>query len=151
MVLASGIQGNHAWADGFTLSPGRKAYDQQNYEKAKDYFEQKLQGSPGDSSDAYALGNSLYRLGQYDQAAQAYNQALQKNPSLEQGWYNLGNSLFQQGQYQDAADAYQKALQLNPRDEDASHNLQLARKKMAENPKDQKGNAISCETPPPND
>jgi Ca-activated chloride channel family protein len=127
-----------AFADGFTLSDGRKAYDHQNYEKAKEFFQQKVQKNPADADDAYALGNSLYRLGQYEDAAQAYEKALQQSPGLEPGWYNLGNSLFQQQEYKDAVDAYQKALALKPGDQDAAHNLQLAKEKLKNQPKNRK-------------
>jgi Ca-activated chloride channel family protein len=137
-TLACLTLGGPVFADGFTLSPGRKAYDLQNYEQAKELFQQKLQNNPADADDAYALGNSLYRLGQYEDAAQAYEKALQQNPNLEPGWYNLGNSLFQQQEYQDAVDAYQKALALKPGDEDAKHNLQLAQEKLKTQPKNKK-------------
>jgi Ca-activated chloride channel family protein len=132
------VVAGRAFADGFTLSDGRKAYDHQNYEKAKEFFQQKIQKNPADADDAYALGNSLYRLGQYEDASQAYEKALQQSPGLEPGWYNLGNSLFQQQEYKDAVDAYQKALALKPGDQDAAHNLQLAQEKLKSQPKNKK-------------
>jgi Ca-activated chloride channel family protein len=122
-----------AWAS--DLSAGRKAYSQQDYENAEKYYGDLVRKSPADANAVYAWGNSLYQLGRYEDAEKAFAQALELKPDMEQAWYNVGNSVYQQHRYQDAVDAYERALELNPKDEDAKHNLEIAKKKVKDNPK----------------
>ena len=81
--------------------------------------------------DPYRRGVALYHEGQYAQAAEEFS----KSTRPEVQWdalYNLGNAYFQQGQYDKAMEAYQKVLVHQPDHEDASHNLQLAKKRLLE-------------------
>src|SRR6185436_2984911 len=59
------------------------------------------------------------------------------SPLNEKIYFNRGNTFFQMGKYQEAIESYKKALELTPSDKEAKHNLELALKKLQENPQEQ--------------
>ena len=116
-------------------SSGLEAYNHQDYEDAEKYFEEKAGKSPGDFRSQYNLGTSLYQLQRYEDASKAFEKSVEDKPEFEYGWYNLGTAYARLNRYQDAIDAFQRALQLNPNDEDAKRNLEIIKRKLAQNPK----------------
>jgi Ca-activated chloride channel family protein len=103
---------------------------------------------PLDPRIQYNLGASLYREGDYKSALEAFDRAHNGAPddSLKaRSAYNAGNALFRQGRFGEAAEKYKQALRLNPQDQDAKHNLELARRMLAERREEDKKDAKSSE------
>ncbi|MBL7686044.1 MAG: VWA domain-containing protein, partial [Deltaproteobacteria bacterium] len=100
---------------------GWKAYQDQQYPQAQNYFEKALVDNPKDQQMAYNLGNSYYRNGDYLKAAEAFQKAIEGPdiPLREKAFYNLGNSNFKGGQWERAVEAYENALKLDSKDEEA--------------------------------
>lgn len=102
------------WQDLFKSrqQQAQQAYQQQDYQKAIEKFDQPLW-----------QGNAAYRAGDYAGAEQLYRQ----DPTAN-GLYNLGNSLIQQQKYQEALDAYQQAANKQPDLSGLQQNTDLAEK-----------------------
>lgn len=86
-----------------------KYYQQQNYQQAKELFEQ---------SDW--KGASHYQLGEYEAAADSF-----KSNQTAEGLYNYGTAKAKQADYKSALEAYEKCLQQQPDHEDALYNKKL--------------------------
>jgi Ca-activated chloride channel homolog len=125
----------------YAMSPGEKAYANGDYEKAENYFREKVQKDRKDYQNRYNLGNSLYQLKQYDESSEEYESSVENKSDFQYGWYNLGVALAKQQRYQDAMDAFQRALEINPNDQDAKRNLEIVKKMLKENPKHDRSRA----------
>ena len=92
---------------------------------------------------AYNLANAFYQQKKYPEAlAGAGEGHCQRQLGLnEKIYFNRGNTFFQMGKYQEAIESYKKALELDPGDKEAKHNLELALKKLQENPQEQQKNS----------
>ncbi len=112
------------------LLRGDRAYRQNNYAEAEQYYRQAENKQSGVQS-WYNLGNSLYQQEQYEEAAAHFRKAAEAStdPHMRaRAWYNLGNAQFRQGDLPAAIEAYKNALRNNPQDADTRHNLALAQK-----------------------
>ena len=138
IILVFLVLAKIAPTEAFAASPGLDAYNRQDYEGAEKYFKGESEKNPGDYRAQYNLGTSLYQLKRYEESSQAFEKSVDDKPDFQYGWYNLGMAYARQNRYQDAADAFNKALELNPKDEDAKQNLEIVKKKAAENPKGDK-------------
>ncbi len=74
-------------------------------------------------------GSAHYRSENFPAAEQAFS----KNDSAD-NHYNRGNALAKQGKLQEALEAYQTALNLNPDMEDASHNYEIIKRALENQP-----------------
>lgn len=84
-----------------------------------------------DPATAFAAANRLYEQGNYTNAATAYAHLTAAGRVNSVLYFNLGNACFKSGQWGRAIAAYLRAEQLSPRDADLEANLQLARKRVA--------------------
>src|SRR6185503_4929587 len=89
---------------------------------------------------SYNIANTLYHQNKYPDAIKELEKSISnKNLSLDQRvYFNRGNSFYHLGQYQQAVESYQKALGIDPNDREAKHNLELALRKLQDNPQEQK-------------
>ncbi len=113
-------------------SLGRELLNLKRYESAEKLFARNQE-----RDDAVAAGNlakSRYKNGNYTEAASASEEALAKDPQAAALHYDRGNIAFQQEDYQAAIRSYEEALLADPRDEDVKANLELALRKLDENP-----------------
>ena len=124
---------------------GKKAYEEGNFSKAKELFQQAQIEEPENTGLLYNLANSAYKLGNYDEAIQSYQSLIQKtndNKIKQRSWYNLGNANFRQGKLEDSIQAYRESLKLNSEDTSARKNLEKAllelKKRQQEEKKRQK-------------
>ena len=92
---------------------------------------------PSEALLHYDMGDALYKQERYDEAAKEFEQA-QSSTDLklrEKAYYNSGNCSFRTGiakkdieMLKKAAASYQKALEIDPNDQDAKHNLEVVRR-----------------------
>jgi tetratricopeptide (TPR) repeat protein len=90
----------------------------------------------------YNLGVANYREKAYEQAVASFSRAASETHSSrlkEKAFYDLGNSYFRLEDYRNAISSYEDALKIDPNDEDAKYNLELAKKKLADQDKNKDG------------
>jgi tetratricopeptide (TPR) repeat protein len=90
---------------------------------ALDCYRDALQGSPGDPTALYNVGNALAKLGHWDEAITNYRQALQITPAKPEILDNLGFALAQNKQLPEATACFENVLRLNPNSVNAHNNL----------------------------
>ena len=118
---------------------GNAFYEQKNYPGALDKYVEANDGKAHRQELAYNLANTFYQQKRYPEALRELEKAVTSgDPPLNQKiYFNRGNTFFQMGKYQEAIESYKKALELAPSDKEAKHNLELALKKLQENPQEQ--------------
>ena len=118
---------------------GNALYEQKDFPAALDKYVEANDGKAHRQELAYNLANTFYQQRKYQEALQELEKAIASgNSSLnEKIHFNRGNTFFQMGKYQEAIEAYKNALELDPSDKEAKHNLELALKKLQENPQEQ--------------
>jgi tetratricopeptide (TPR) repeat protein len=119
---------------------GNALYQQKNYPGALDKYVEANDGKAHRQELAYNLANTFYQQKKYPEALRELEKAVASgnSPLNEKIYFNRGNTFFQMGKYQEAIESYKKALELVPSDKEAKHNLELALKKLHENPQEQK-------------
>jgi Ca-activated chloride channel homolog len=111
-------------------SLGRMLYQSGRYDSAAALFEQN-----GDDSVAKAnLGKALYQEGHTEEAAKAFDEALAASEDKADLLYDRGNAAYASKDYQAAVENYTESLVLDPEDKDTKANLELALRKLLENP-----------------
>ena len=122
---------------------GNVLYEQKNFPGALDKYVEANDGKSHRQELAYNLANAFYQQKKYPEALQELEKAIASgNSSLnEKIHFNRGNTFFQMSKYQEAIEAYKKALKLDPSDKEAKHNLELALRKLQENPEEQQKNS----------
>jgi len=118
---------------------GNALYQQKNYPGALDKYVEANDGKAHRQELAYNLANTFYQQKKYPEALRELEKAVTSSgsPLNEKIYFNRGNTFFQMGKYQEAIESYKKALELAPSDKEAKHNLELALKKLQENPQEQ--------------
>lgn len=122
---------------------GNELYQKKNYTAALEKYVQAQDGKNHQQELSYNIANTLYQQKKYPEATKELEKSISaSNTGLNQKvYFNRGNSLYEMGQYPQAIESYEKALELDPKDRDAKYNLELALKKLQENPQKQKQNA----------
>lgn len=119
-------------------SPEVKAYEVQNMFKNSEQIGQQYYTSgnfkeaANTFKDPYHKGVALYRDGQYAQAEQAFMQ-VQRPAVKTDALYNAGNAQMQQRKWRAAIKSYEDVLKIAPDNFAAQHNLEIARKMLAQN------------------
>jgi tetratricopeptide (TPR) repeat protein len=123
-------------AEGFldAVKRGNAAYKKQEYQAARDQYNQAEADLPESAELQFNQGTVLYAQGRYEEALEKFDDALlTADYNVEAAThYNMGNTLFKMGDYPKAIESYQNALEINPEDMDAKFNLELARKMLKE-------------------
>ena len=134
---------------------GISAYEEGNYEQARQEFEKRLQMEPDAPNLQLNAGTAAYRLKDYAKASQYFSKAmLAEDPALRSSAeFNLGNTLFRQGEgqedkekkvsdWKDAIAQYESALKTRPDYTEARENKerveQLLEQLEKEQPQDKK-------------
>jgi len=118
---------------------GNVLYDQKNYPQALEKYVEANEGKRYQQELSYNLANTFYQQKKYPEALRELEKAAASGNSRFTGkiQFNRGNTFFQMSKYQEAVEAYKKTLEYDPADKEAKHNLELALKKLQENPQEQ--------------
>ena len=135
MLLASnlGAQSVHQ-----SLIKGDRQYLLDNFKNAEKEYRIAADLELANPKALYNLGNALYQQGNWKDAADRFDRAAQYSENktdLANSLHNFGNALMKQDNFKDAVDAYENSLRLRPGDEDTKRNLQLAKKKLKQQPR----------------
>src|SRR5262249_15213576 len=121
---------------------GNEYYRKKDYPAALERYIKAQDGKNHRQELSYNIANTFYQQKKYPEAIKELERSVStEKPDLNQKiYFNRGNSFYQMAQYQQAVESYEKALELDPRDRDAKYNLELALKKLHQNPQQQKQN-----------
>ena len=111
---------------------GQAAYVEGDFKTAADKFQ-----------DPYRKGVAFYRGGQYSAAEEQFSLPQRQELRLD-AMYNAGNAQMQQQKWQAAVKSYESVLNEDPDNFAAAHNLEIARKMLAEDPEQAK-NDCDCD------
>lgn len=114
----------------FRNSLASALFNGERYQKAAELY-----AANGDDSTAKAnLGKALYKEGRAEEAQAAFDEALANSKAKAELYYDRGNAAFANKDYQAAVENYTESLLLDSGDKDAKANLELALRKLLENP-----------------
>ena len=140
------------WTAGAEAAPaGIEAYEQGNYEKAREAFESRLRMEPNAPELQLNAGTAAYRLKDYAKASQYFSRAaLTEDPAIRSvAEYNFANTLFRQGEgqqdkekkatdWKEAIAKYDAALKSRPDYKEAKENKERVEQLLKELEKEQK-------------
>jgi len=115
----------------FVNSLAHELFRFERYQSAEKLLENSSSEDPVGNAN---LAKSRYKQGEYDEAKTALEQALKLDEDSPKLLYDMGNIAYEMEDYQAAVDYYSEALLRNPTDEDIKANLELALRKLDENP-----------------
>jgi len=106
---------------------GIKEYNNDNFEKSEDIFNENSINNPRDGRLHFNKANSKYKTGKLEEAEQEYQMALkdQNFRNRSETYHNLGNVKFQEQDYKEAIKQYRNALIEDPENLDARYNYEL--------------------------
>lgn len=130
---------------------GIEAYDQGNYEKAREAFEQRLRMEPDAPALQLNAGAAAYRLKDYAKASQYFSRAALSDDATVRAAaeFNFANTLFRQGEgqqdkatritdWKEAIKKYDAALKTHPGYTEAKENKERVEQLLKELEKEQK-------------
>jgi len=140
-ILIFAAASGQIWRDKVSRknAEGNVLYDQKSYPAALEKYVEANDGKTHQQELAYNLANAFYQQKKYPEALRELEKAISAGKAglNQRAYFNRGNTFFQMGKYQEAVEAYKKTLELDPSDKEAKYNLELALKKLQENPQDQ--------------
>ncbi|MBD3420122.1 MAG: tetratricopeptide repeat protein [Chitinivibrionales bacterium] len=126
-----------------------KLYEQEQYDKALEIYQDALMEEPADDKLRMNKGSAHYQLQEYEKAIESYEGSLdlQDRQALADLHYNLGNAWFRKGQHalmqgmgkgveegkqsiKSALENYKKSLDYHSSDLDAKWNVQVAQQAL---------------------
>jgi len=132
-------------------STGLQEFQNGQYDKARQAFEQRLKSTPGSREIQFDAGASAYKMGDFEQAVAHFTSALlSENKKLrEDSAYNLGNSLVRRGEaskdnkakkadWKNAIEQYTEALAIDPKNKQATENRDIVKKLLEDLEKQEK-------------
>ena len=105
--------GNISEAD-YYFSEGQKAYLEENYEKAAEYYRHAAELNPDSDIIQNNLGTAYLKMWESYKAIECFERAVQLTPHLAAFYNNLGSAYLQLNQHEKARENLEKALQLDP-------------------------------------
>jgi tetratricopeptide (TPR) repeat protein len=154
-ILIFAATSGQIWRDKVSRknSEGNVLYEQKNYPGALEKYVEANDGKAHRRELAYNLANTFYQQKKYPEALRELEKVIASGNSRlnESIYFNRGNAFFQMGKYQEAIESYKKTLELDPGDMEAKHNLELALKKLQENPQEQQKDSKKKDQPPKQD
>ncbi|MEJ2182353.1 MAG: tetratricopeptide repeat protein [Nitrospirota bacterium] len=95
-------------------SLGDLYFEQQDFARAADEYEEALKRNPQDADTYNDLGLALHYLGQEDKAVETLRKGTDADPSYQRIWLSLGYVLLSSGKTREARDALERAVELGP-------------------------------------
>lgn len=89
---------------------------------------------PIPAENYFRQGNALYLRGEHEQAERLYAHCFHASWVAQEAYYNAGNAAYHRGAFAEAVKFYEQALERDPEDEDAWFNLELARRRLEQDP-----------------
>jgi Ca-activated chloride channel family protein len=110
----------------FSQDKGIEFYQNQEYEKAKDFYDNILIKKGENEEAHFGHGASSYQQGDLDLAKKSFQESLKStdNDLRSKAFYNLGNTFYKNKKNEEAISFYRKALELNPSDKEARFNYE---------------------------
>ena len=90
------------------------AAQQDQWEKALDFFRRSIKADPKNAIAYSNLGNVFLELEKYKEAIANYDKAIALDPKYAEAWSNKGNALTKLKKFESALKAYSTALLTNP-------------------------------------
>ena len=105
---------------------GLEYYQNQEYEEAKNYYENIIIQKKENVEAHFGSGASSYQKGDWEVAKQSFQESLKSSDDnlRSKAYYNLGNTFFKDNKAEEAISFYRKALELNPNDKEALYNYE---------------------------
>ena len=124
----------------FAQDKGKKAFDNKDYDKAYQYYQNILERRKNDSSAKFGAGVSAYKRMDFDNAKDYFNEVKNNKDKIlsSKAYYNLANIYRDENKIEESLDYLKKAIELNPQDQDAKINFELLKKMVNEKDKSQK-------------
>ena len=110
----------------FSQDKGIEFYQNQEYEKAKDFYDNILIKKGENEEAHFGHGASSYQQGDLELAKKSFQESLKStdNDLRSKAFYNLGNTFYKNKKNEEAISFYRKALELNPSDKEARFNYE---------------------------
>lgn len=96
------------------LRKGNRAFDENDYDKAKEYYDKAIELNPEFAKAYYNRGIAYGELKDYDKAIEDNSKAIEFDPKDVSAYYNRGNAYYNLKRYYKAIEDYSKAIELNP-------------------------------------
>ena len=105
---------------------GLDYYQNQEYEEAKNYYENIIIKKSENVEAHFGSGASSYQKGDWEVAKQSFQESLKSSDDnlRSKAYYNLGNTFYKDNKAEEAISFYRKALELNPNDREARFNYE---------------------------
>jgi len=119
------------------LWKGNKSYQDRQYNKAQESYQNSLELLPSDEA-TYNMANTLYKQQKYADAAKLFKSVADQTDDKDlkaEAFHNLGNSYLKSKELDKGIEAYKNALRNNPNDEETRYNLSYALKMKQEQEK----------------
>ena len=120
-----------------SVKKGVEAFEQKDFETAKNSFIEGQLKSPDDLRLYYNIGTAAYMNQEYDLAQKNFEKAMSSDDAAlkHDARYNLANTLYRQDRLEDAVKMYEGLVQEFPDDQAAKENLEFVRQKLEEKKK----------------
>lgn len=103
-------------AAGILADMGGIFINQEDLEKASEYFQRSIEVNPKDERLAFNVAEIYFNQGEREKAIEAYSLAIQINPTWPRPYRQLGYAYLNKGDYKAALDSFNKFLELAPDD-----------------------------------
>ena len=117
---------------------GIKFYNNNQFDKAREYYEKILLEREEDAIASFGLGSTAFQQNDFSLAMKGFESALNTdNMELKSNaYYNMGNVLVENQRLEESLAFYRKSLELNPNDLDSKINYELVKIKLQEQQKE---------------
>ena len=118
----------------FCDDKGIKLYNSNQFDKAKEYYENILLERKEDALASFGLGTTAFQQNDYSLAMKEFESALNTdNIELKsKAYYNMANVLAGDQRLEESLAFYRESLMLNPNDLDSKINYELVKFKLQE-------------------